>query len=355
MRHSQNTLPTRSQKPAENATSAKRKQGTASRNQRNSAEHNGARLQTIAHVERAHAATPFLDDLCARLHDDGISPYFGGGRLPNIRVLSSAEAVLALLVSEITTLLSAGVLPNEIGVICCSQANSRLVSRRLISNRIAAMPVTHAAYAKDLRRVIWMTYFSSQLQSGEVQDSEDQSNRKLLEAALGRARWVAAEKELGAIRTTSLESRYCACADAYLRAMGGVRAKENQLLRSYLMTWEPICRGLSSPRHLLKLSRASAQIRCLTPQAAAGASWRHVFVAGMTDGVWKPRKRQDHQAMLDLLGNVFTASSEELVILTTQPTRPCLLSAMLAIAPSSILNAGDSLCSNQQHVPQSNG
>jgi hypothetical protein len=351
MQHSQNTPPSRSQKPDGNATFSERKPAKTSKKQRNFAEPTGATSQATVYTERPHAATtPFLDALCARLRDDRTSPYSGGGRLPSIRVLSSAEAVLGRLVSEITTLLSTGVLPSEIAVICCSQANSRLVSRRLISNRIAAIPITHAAYAKDFRRVIWMTYFSSQLQSGKVQAPRDQSNRSLLETALGPGRWAAVEKELGAIRTTSLESRYCACADAYLRAMGGVRAKENQFLRSYLMTWEPICRALSSPTQLLKLSRASAQIRCLTPQAACGASWRYIFVAGMTDGVWKPRKRQDHQATFDLVGKVFAASSEELVILTSQPTRPCVLSAMLDIAPSSMLNADGPLWSNQQHM-----
>jgi hypothetical protein len=335
MQHSQDTPPSRSQNHAENATLSQRDAENTSKNQRNRFDVSGTTPQGPAHATTTHADTRFLDALYARLHEDQTHPYDGRGSAPNIYLLSSAEGVLARLVSEITALLVTGVLPTEIAVICSSQAKARLVSRRLISNRIAAIPITHTAYAKDLRRVIWMTYFSSQLQSGTVHDPRDQSNRRLLQTALGLGRWATIEKELRAIRTTSLESRYCACADAYLRAIGGVRAKENQFLRSYLMTWEPICRGLSSPKQLLKLSRASAQIRCLTPQAADGASWRYVFVAGMTDGVWKARRRQDSRSAFRLVGKVFAASPEKLVILTTEPTAPCVLSAVLAVAPSS--------------------
>jgi superfamily I DNA/RNA helicase len=349
MQHPQDTPPPRERKPAENATLSKHKPAKTSNTPRNFAEVHGATSQANVHAEKPNAPMPFLEALHARLHNDHTSPDSGDGRVPSICVLPDPEAVVGRLIREITALLSTGVSPSDIAVICCSQANSRLVSRRLISNRIAAIPVTHAAYARDLRRVLWMTYFSSQLQSGNVHP-QDQSNRRLLEAALGPMRWAAVEKELAAIRTRSLESRYCACAEAYLRAVGGVRAKQNRLLRSYLITWEPICRGLSSPTQLLKLSKASAEIHCLTPQAAAGASWRYVFVAGMTDGVWKPRKRQNHEAQFDLVTKVFAASSEELVILTLQPTRSCVLSAILNIAPSSMVDADGSLWFNEQRI-----
>ncbi|VTY29996.1 Uncharacterised protein [Xylophilus ampelinus] len=332
MQHSQTTTALLQQKTDETAMFSRKFSAKYLKERRNSVVSITGSSQATA-GEASPDTLPFLEAVRAQLSDGRAPPYAREVGLPTICVLSNAEAVLERLVSEITALLSTGVSASDIAVICGSQANSRLVSRRLISNRIAAIPVTHSAYAKDLRRVIWMTYFSSQLQAGKALEPTDEANKEKLEVALGPAQWAAVVKELRAIRTTSLESRYCACAEAYLRAKGGVRAKANQLLRSYLMTWEPICRRLTCPRQLLKLSRATAQVQCLTPQAAAGASWRFVFVAGMTEGVWKARKRQNDEDTFDLLVKVFAAFSEKLVIVTLPPTRPCILSAILAVAP----------------------
>ena len=87
-----------------------------------------------------------------------------------------------------------------------------------------------------------------------------------------------------ASRSPSLEGRYRACGDAYLQALGGVRA--NSEVHHDLNRWAPICRNHACAVEMLHAIKQPDKpvIQTMTIHAAKGREWDHVFLVGVADG-----------------------------------------------------------------------
>jgi len=87
-----------------------------------------------------------------------------------------------------------------------------------------------------------------------------------------------------AARSRSLEGRYRACSDVYLRALGGVRA--NAEVHHDLNRWAPICRKHTCANAMRRALQQpdKPEIETMTIHAAKGREWDHVFVVGIADG-----------------------------------------------------------------------
>lgn len=106
------------------------------------------------------------------------------------------------------------------------------------------------------------------------------------------ARWPQFVKDFVSIRgATSLEGAYKACVHAYLRLHGGINA--HKPLRNALNRWDARTRGFACAAemaaHVEEMARATA-IACSTIHAAKGMEWDHVFVLGVTQGVFPDRR-----------------------------------------------------------------
>lgn len=238
------------------------------------------------------------------------------GPRPLLVEFDDGDALSRYVNAEIKELIAEGVAASDVVVICASGAESRQMSSRLLSTRIAASPISRTVHRSALKRVFWLTRLATRLRSGSRLAGVDKRNQQIFMKQIGEEKWKLLLKEVRAIKVTSLESTYCHCCDAYLRARGGVRAHHNQRLRSYLMVWEPVARASRSASELLKLSLSAAPVRCLTPQAARGGAWKYVFIAGLTSGVWSVDRAQTDMSLLrQLLVDSVTRCSRELSVL----------------------------------------
>lgn len=81
-----------------------------------------------------------------------------------------------------------------------------------------------------------------------------------------------------------MEGRFNACAAAYMRLHGGVRADKG--LRNDLNAWGPVCRKHQSATTLEEFARSTMSGSAVTVtniHQAKGMEWDYVFVVGVTD------------------------------------------------------------------------
>ena len=102
-----------------------------------------------------------------------------------------------------------------------------------------------------------------------------------------------------AARLPSLEGRYRACEEAYLRVLGGVRA--NTEVHHDLNRWIPICRDHANAIEMRQALKAPDKpvIKSMAIHAAKGREWGHVFVVGVADGQLPFYMARDEQMMAE--------------------------------------------------------
>lgn len=210
---------------------------------------------------------------------------------PTLAFLPNEDTLVGVTCAVVTDLIGKDVRRDSIAIICASGKLARRMTLQLHSISIPATAQTHTRFAVHLRRSLWLSSRAQQVNAGGGGEVFDEEAGNAIRRAMSPVAWARLVKTVSTIRAPSFESIYCASWKAYLRALGGQNQRHNRSLRNYLSNWEPLTRVFPTPRELLAFSCASeGRISCLTPHAARGGEWAHVFVMGLGQGVFARRE-----------------------------------------------------------------
>lgn len=229
---------------------------------------------------------------------------------------------------QIQKLLKKGVSPKEIAVLGRNRATPRPAAQALralgINSTLLGQTTGHDEQVLDviaLLQVVGVTTVEwlAATRAKHAKDNKPPPHRELkrrhyeeLATALadtlddemmGSSRWPAFVKELQKLvesGSVDMEGRFNACAAAYMRLHGGVRA--DKALRNDLNAWGPVCRKHQSATTLEEFARSTMSGSAVTVtniHQAKGMEWDYVFVVGVTDGVL-PDFRAEKQDSMDL-------------------------------------------------------
>lgn len=231
--------------------------------------------------------------------------------------------------THIKTQIANGAARDSIALICPDEKTARSFSTQLMSAGVPALAQDDGRYLKDLNRVLWLAHGAMKraVDGGDVWIPADRDKMAL---ALGEE-WPRLEEDCLKLRSRrmGLDAVFKECARLYLRAKGGANAKENQGLRAFFGSWEPLCLDdactPSELRDLVRTISGADHVSCITPHASRGSEWKHVVIGGLDDGVWK--RRGDYRGKwgaeaLELMLLACSRASESLTIFVSGPDGP---------------------------------
>lgn len=189
-------------------------------------------------------------------------------------------------VSDIAQLLEQGVDASRIAVLARTRAFLKPIEQRLLA---VGMNPAQQGVKRDVLHVLRVLRLVRLIERHER--DQEPIDADVLAHVLRKAPtttqpcWKSIARNLmKAARLPSLEGRYRACEEAYLRVLGGVRA--NTEVHHDLNRWIPICREHADAIDMRQALKAPDKpvINSMTIHAAKGREWDHVFVVGVADG-----------------------------------------------------------------------
>lgn len=112
---------------------------------------------------------------------------------------------------------------------------------------------------------------------------------------------------------SSLAGQYKACCKAYLRMLGGVRAKINKDIAHEINRWEAHSGQYTTLAAFRKgieaMTLEQQHVTTGTIHAAKGREWAHVLIVGVTDGVLPHRAARDAETLIQEQNLMYVAIS----------------------------------------------
>jgi len=220
------------------------------------------------------------------------------GVKPKLQVNRNLKHQTASVVADIQRLIEIGVSPSQIAVLGRVKAVLHPVEQALLAvgvNTTRLGTTRHRRSALAVLRLVRMVErhaagpaLTLDLLQAHVRDNERRAP----------AKWAAALREIKRVgRLPSLESRYRACGDIYLRLKGGIRADPE--LRQDINRWEPFCRKFDDARQMRAavIALPSENLVTGTVHAAKGMEWSYVLVVGLADGQFPSYLAKDDKAI----------------------------------------------------------
>ena len=220
------------------------------------------------------------------------------GFKPKLQVNCNLHDQTARVVADIQGLIETGVSPSQIAVLGRVKAVLHPVEQALLAvgvNTTRLGTTRHRLIALAVLRLVRMVerqaaghFLTLALLQAQVRDNEYRST----------AEWAGALRDLRKVgRFPSLESRYRACGDIYMRLKGGIRT--NPELRQDINRWEPFCRKFDDARQMRAavIALPSDKLVTGTVHATKGMEWSYVLVVGLADGQFPSYTAKDVKAM----------------------------------------------------------
>ena len=246
----------------------------------------GAKVLSLPESHRLHAENAALATAVANTRTSKIGTQRRGTQPVLVRSRDLTDQTQSV-VRDIRRLLDQGVDPSRIAVLARTRAFLKPVEQRLLAT---GMNADQQGITRDLRhaqrvlRLVVLVEWHVRRQVPIDPDKVAHVLRNVTFIGPHPCCESVARSLKRATRSPSLEGRYRACGDVYLRTLGGVRA--NTEVHHDLNRWAPICRNHACAAEMLRALKQPDKpvIQTLTIHAAKGREWDHVLVVGVADG-----------------------------------------------------------------------
>ncbi len=247
----------------------------------------GVQELSLPRSRRLTAPTAALASAVAQHQPEDAIQASREGKLPVLIHDDTLASQTQHIVQHIQQLIAAGTAPEQIIVVARMKALLAPVEQLLLSHQVLTRRIGMSRHRRHALRVLRLVRMVEQHKKAKRAITPD-----VLRAALSRltdvsdSLWKRESLALNKVsRVPSLEGRYQLCAKAYLRLLGGIRAKPE--LRADVNRWGPSCRAYSDAKAMCAAIRAIDKKAVVTGtiHAAKGGEWDHVLIVGATDGL----------------------------------------------------------------------
>jgi DNA helicase II / ATP-dependent DNA helicase PcrA len=209
------------------------------------------------------------------------------GPVPQLVVSTDLASQTARVVTDILSLLARSAQPSQIAVLARTRALLQPVEAALLAISINTTRLGVQRDKHNVLKILRLVQLTQRHAQGDhITVDALQNALAIIEIDnVDTARCKLAVRDLvRAARLSSLEGRYRACCDVYMRLKGGVRTDPE--LRAELTRWQPLCRKFSSALTMRSALQALASDKLVTGtiHAAKGMEWPHVLIVGVADG-----------------------------------------------------------------------
>ena len=223
---------------------------------------------------------------------DGVKPVLVSSRGPS----EQSRAV----VRDVQQLLEQGVDLYSIAVLARTKATLKAIEQSLLASDINTARKGVERDTRHVQRVLRLVRLVERYAKTQQPINPDAVAHVVRKVKLADVQdWKSRARGLQkAASSSSLEGRYKACRDIYLKVLGGVRSHPKA--QHDINSWLAKCRDYAGGLEMLRATKQEKPVvQTMTIHAAKGGEWDHVLVVGVADGELPIYKAKSESAIAE--------------------------------------------------------